>query len=383
LLPVNPEKVSEKKRIRVLQCIRQGQIGGGESHLLSLTENLDKSEFDPVVLSFTDGPMIRQLETMNINTAVIHTEKPFDFMKWGAITRWVKNQNVDLIHAHGTRANSNIFWAAKKLKVPLVYTIHGWSFHDDQTRLVKQIRTWGERFLTSRSSVNISVSQSNKETGIRHFSNFLSEVVYNGIDTNKFNPHNNFPSLREELNIPDESVLVLFLGRFTHQKQPLALMKAFEKAAATNPHTYLLMVGDGELKKEAEMKYQTSAFKNRMQLLPFRADVPAVLYAADIFVLPSLWEGMPIALLEAMAMGKAIIATQTDGVREIIRNNVNGLLIATDNIENDLETALDTLCSNGELRKKLAAGAMETVRDNFCAASMTRQIESIYRRLLN
>jgi glycosyltransferase involved in cell wall biosynthesis len=120
-----------------------------------------------------------------------------------------------------------------------------------------------------------------------------------------------------------------------------------------------------------------------MQLLPFRADVPAVLYAADIFVLPSLWEGMPIALLEAMAMGKAIIATQTDGAREIIRNNVNGLLIATDNIENDLETALDTLCSNGELRKKLAAGAMETVRDNFCAASMTRQIESIYRRLLN
>src|SRR5687767_5436509 len=102
-----------QKRIKVLECIRQGQIGGGESHLLSLVENLDRSRFDPVVLSFTDGPMISRLKEMKVPVHIISTTRPFDVTKWKAVKNFLKEHGVDLVHAHGTRANSNIVWAAR------------------------------------------------------------------------------------------------------------------------------------------------------------------------------------------------------------------------------------------------------------------------------
>ena len=170
------------KKIRVLECIRQGQIGGGESHLLSLVENLDKTQFEPAVLSFTDGPMIERLKQMGIPVHIIHTTKPFDVLKWKTVKKFIREQNVDLIHAHGTRANSNILWAAKSLGIPVIYTVHGWSFHPDQTPFTRKIRITGEKYLTSRSDLNISVSASNQQTGKDFIPSFHSVVINNGID---------------------------------------------------------------------------------------------------------------------------------------------------------------------------------------------------------
>lgn len=153
------------RKIRILECIRQGQIGGGESHLLSLVSNLDRSKFDPVVLSFTDGPMVDRLRELNIDTQVIYTEKPFDISKWKIVKEYLRQQSIDLVHAHGTRASSNVLWAARSLKIPVIYTIHGWSFHQDQSLLVRTVRVLGEKFLTRRSALNISVSKSNQESG--------------------------------------------------------------------------------------------------------------------------------------------------------------------------------------------------------------------------
>src|SRR3989337_1879055 len=100
--------MSPRKKIKVLECIRQGQIGGGESHLLSLVENIDRTEFEPVVLSFTDGPMIDRLKEMRVDSHVIPTNRPFDFTKWSRVKDLLREEQVDLVHAHGTRAASNI-----------------------------------------------------------------------------------------------------------------------------------------------------------------------------------------------------------------------------------------------------------------------------------
>src|SRR4051812_17325388 len=117
---------ASQNKIRVLECIRQGQIGGGESHLLSLVENLDKNAFEPVVLSFTDGPMIDRLKSLNIPVHIIPSNKPFDFKVWNKVKQLMTDENIDLVHAHGTRASSNVFRATRTLQKPLVYTIHGW-----------------------------------------------------------------------------------------------------------------------------------------------------------------------------------------------------------------------------------------------------------------
>ena len=128
-----------KKKIRILECIRQGQVGGGESHIISLSLNLNKDLFEPIVLSFTDGPMIALLQENNIETHIIFTQKPFNILIWKQVKNLLLRKKIDIVHAHGTRANSNVFWAAKSLNIPLIYTIHGWSFHDNQKPIIKKI----------------------------------------------------------------------------------------------------------------------------------------------------------------------------------------------------------------------------------------------------
>lgn len=371
------------RKIRILECIRQGQIGGGESHLLSLVSNLDRSKFDPVVLSFTDGPMVDRLRELNIDTQVIYTEKPFDISKWKIVKEYLRQQSIDLVHAHGTRASSNVLWAARSLKIPVIYTIHGWSFHQDQSLLVRTVRVLGEKFLTRRSALNISVSKSNQESGKKLIRDFESIVVNNGIDRKKFNPDSQFPDIRAELNLPKDKTLVLFIARFTSHKQPLALIEAFKEAVKLHPSMHLLMVGDGDQKEEAVRIIEAQGLKNDITLVGFRQDVPAVLAAADIFVLPSLWEGLPIGLLEAMSMGKAIIASKVDGTIEIVHHEENGLLIDTKELVPGLTRALIGLSQSAPLREQYGRKAIETVRDRFNAENMTRQIEKLYLELLN
>jgi len=106
------------------------------------------------------------------------------------------------------------------------------------------------------------------------------------------------------------------------------------------------------------------------------------LAAADIFVLPSLWEGLPIGLLEAMAMGKTIIASRVDGTKEIIEHGVNGWLVETEDLVNQLRDALVQLAGDAATRNRFSLQAMDTVRQRFNAADMTRKIEKIYRDVL-
>lgn len=375
--------MASDKKIKILECIRQGQVGGGESHLFSLCTNLNRNLFDPIVLSFTDGPMIDMLKEKNIETQVIFTQKPFDIFVWKKVRKLLINKKIDIVHAHGTRANSNVFWAAKSLNIPLIYTIHGWSFHDNQKPFVKKIRAASERFLTSRAKVNISVSQSNKQTGINNIRSFTSVVINNGIDQEKFNPAKKFKDVRHELSINKEAILLLFIARVTLHKQPLALLKAFSIALKKIPTMKLLMVGEGDEKDAAVALAKDLKIEQCVVFETFRQDVPDVLNAADIFILPSLWEGLPIGLLEAMSMGKAVIATNVDGTSEIIKHNSNGLLVELKNLVNELAEAIILLANDNTLRQRYSEKAKETISNQFDVAKMTAQIEHIYTSINN
>jgi glycosyltransferase involved in cell wall biosynthesis len=368
------------EKVKILECIRQGLIGGGESHLLSLVENLDRGRFDPVVLSFTDGPMIRRLEELGVGARIIPTERPFDMMKWPAVRNLLKKEGVQLVHAHGTRAASNVLWAARSLGIPVIYTIHGWSFHDDQSHVVRRLRAMGEKWLTAKADVNISVSESNRQSGHATIGPFSSVVINNGIDLNRYNPQRAHRDIRSELGIGRDKVLVVFIARFTAHKQPLTLMEAFRRALAFHPNLHLLMVGDGDQKAEALSWTGEAGLADRISFQGFRQDVPDILAGADIYVLPSLWEGLPIGLLEALAMGKAVIATAVDGTREIVHDGYNGLLVPPGDAA-ALGEALGHLAGDAALRKCLAGRALETVNQRFNAAEMTRKIETIYTRL--
>jgi len=373
--------MQQQRKIKVLQAIRQGQVGGGETHILNLVGSMDKTVFEPVVLSFTDGQMIDELNRTHIQNHVIPSNKAFDIKKWKEVRSFLESEAIDIVHVHGTRANSNVYWAAKALGLPIIYTIHGWSFHDDQSWLVKNVRVFFERWITSKVNCNISVSASNQATGHKYISHFQSLVINNGINLKVFNSQNSFKNIRAELNIPQDKCVIGSIARMTLQKDPLTLIRAFKSVLEKNDNVMLLMVGDGELKEEAMQLASDLGISDSVVFEKFRSDVPDILNAINIFCLPSLWEGLPIGLLEAMAMSKAVIASDVDGSKEIVQNKVNGLLIAPQQTES-LAKAISVLAGDQNIRRKYGEAARETVAENFDIEKMTRQVENVYLDML-
>ena len=372
--------MATRQKIRVLETIRQGAIGGGETHVLEVVRLLDKDQYEPIVLSFTPGPMVDRLRAMGITTHVIETEKPFNFLKWRQVKQLLQHERIDIVHAHGTRAGSNTFWAAKQLGLPVIYTVHGWSFHIDQQPLVLRIRQLGEKLLLAQASVTVCVSDSNYQDGLAFSDMRRAVVIKNGVDLTKYDPARTFTDVRAELGLPADRVLVGYIARITVQKDPFTLLRAIALLPADLPATFLL-VGDGDLKAAAMQLAQELQLGPRVLFLAARQDIPDFLRALDIYCLPSLWEGLSLGLLEAMAMGKAVVATAIDGTREVVEDAVNGLLIPPQSPEK-LAEALTKLITNEPLRRTLGREARQTVQTNFNAVTMTRQVEQLYQRVL-
>lgn len=371
----------QDRKIRVLQTIRQGKIGGGESHVLDLVATLDRTRFDPLVLAFTDGPMITALQNMQVPAHVIESEKAFDITVWKQVKRFMQQQHVDIVHVHGTRANTNVLWAARSLQLPLVYTIHGWSFHEGLHPVMKRARIAAEKYITRKAHVNICVSESNRQTGLKAFGGFNAEVVRNGVNPQKFDPSALYPDVRSACGIPAHHLVVGYIARMTLQKDPVSMIRAFANIAARVEDITLLMVGGGELKQTAVDTAASLGISHRVVFQDFRQDVPAVLHAMDIYCLPSLWEGFPIGVLEAMAMGKAVIATDVDGTREAVDHEKNGLLVPPSDTA-ALAAAIMRLVQDFGLRQSLQRRAIETIRSTYNVNGMTRNIEAIYNKLL-
>ncbi|MCF8307645.1 MAG: glycosyltransferase family 4 protein [Bacteroidales bacterium] len=368
-------------KIKVLEAIRQGKIGGGESHVLELVKNLDKSIYEPVVLSFTDGPMIEALNKAGIKCKIIYTEKPFDVRIWKSVREYMEEEDIKLVHAHGTRAMSNVFKSAQKLNLPLLYTVHGWAFHSDQffpkRKTIEQI----ENFLTRQANLTINVSKSNQQEGIRRFGLSGSQVIYNAVNLEKFNANNYPQKVREELGITHEQIVIGYIGRITVQKDPFTMVRAMEYVKSKSSNTILLMVGDGELKSEVEQLTQKLDMTDKVIFQPFRTDIPSVLDAIDIYCLPSLWEGFPIGILEAMAMKKAVVASHVGGTKELIYNGETGYLVPQSQPQQLAETLL-RLINDEALRKKTANNGYEFVRKNFDIHQFTKKVEKIYAKYI-
>jgi glycosyltransferase involved in cell wall biosynthesis len=372
--------MEQARKIRVLETIRQGKIGGGESHVLDLVKTMDNELFEPVVLSFTDGPMVQALTAIGIPVHVIASEKAFDISIWKKVRSFLTEQRIDIVHVHGTRANTNVMWAARRLGLPLIYTIHGWSFHDGLNPLIKKARIAAEKYITRKAQVNICVSDSNRETGIKTFGRFDSVVIKNGVNPVKFNPGAEYPDVKAAYGIPAEQLVIGYIARMTLQKDPVGMLEGFSLALQQFPDMKLLMIGEGELKEAALEAARRLNITDHVIFDNFRQDVPAVLNGVDIYCLPSLWEGFPIGVLEAMAMGKAVIASDVDGTREAVTDGDNGLLVPAKNSET-LAAAIVKLAKDKNLRGQLQQRAMDTIRSKYTVSGMTRQIEKIYQQL--
>ena len=368
------------RKLKILHTIRQGKIGGGETHMLDLVSQLSPLHYESEVIAFTDGEMLEALEAKGIPCTVIPTEKPFDIGVWPKLRKYIEDRAIDLVHAHGTRACSNSFWAARKQAVPLVYTIHGWSFHPDQNHLIWQFRKMGEKLLVNRADVNIAVSKSNQRDGIEKLGMPRSLVIPNAVDLQKFNPKLPQDLSRKELGIPAGKVVVGMLARLTHQKDPIGFIQAAAEVLKKTKSVYFLMVGGGELYEFCRQEVRRLGIDEHIGFEAFRTDVPAVLKLIDVYCLPSLWEGLPIGVLEAMAMEKAVVATPVDGTRELIQDGSTGILAPQGDYRQWADQILH-LVSNINERKRLGENARRMVQENYSIEKMSAAVQEVYQQL--
>lgn len=368
--------------MKVLEVIRQGQIGGGESHLLDLIYFLDKKIIKPVCLSFTDGEMICRLKQMGISCHVIETQKPFDISVQKQVVKLIQEEGIQLVHAHGSRAASNILFPVRKMHLPMVYTVHGWSFHDDQPFFEKKLKGWCEKLICHYANQVICVSQSNKNTGYEMFGLKDALVIENGVNLDIFNPEGEFKNLRKEFGFSESDFVIGFIARCTKQKNPIVFLEAIAKAHENNPRVKGLFVGEGEMDAEVDMFIDHRRMQEYIYRSKFRTDVPDLLHSIDVYCLPSLWEGLSIALLEAMAMRKAIIATPTDGTKEVIVHQENGLIVPFDDVQ-ALENAIESLYTDRQLMFFCAKQAREHIAERFNAKHVADSVSDIYLQLLS
>ncbi|SFV32997.1 glycosyltransferase [Thermoflavifilum thermophilum] len=370
-------------KIHILHAIRQGKIGGGETYILQLIDGMDSSIYQHSVLSFTDGPMIHALMDKGIQCIIIPIRKAFHFSSFSCLLRLLNSIRPDIIHVHGSRAASNLVPVARLLKIPVLYTIHGWSFHPGQSRIYFHLRRIAENWITRHTTLNINVSYADQQSGQYYLNKFNSVVVRNGVDLNKFTRKYVTSHIRPELAIPDDAVVISFVARMTTQKNPFLLLNAFEKALYKIDHQiFLILVGDGELMSDISAWLASHNLLSYVRLLGFRQDIPDILAATDIYCLPSLWEGLPIGLLEAMAMENAIVVSDIPPHREVIKNGHNGLLFAPQD-HNSLASLLLQLCSSRDLRSRLQMAARHTVETEFNVIHMIHQMEDIYERIVD
>lgn len=371
---------ADKGKINILHTIRQGQIGGGETHVLDLVASLS-DEFHSEVLAFTPGEMVTALKKKGVLCHVINTEKPFDFTVWPRVKKLMAEREIDLVHAHGTRACSNSFRATNKLGIPLLYTIHGWSFHQDQSNVVRNVREYSEKFLVNRTDVNISVSQSNNRDGIERIGMPNSTVINYGVNTQKYNPYLPASLTREDLGLPKDKIIVGMLARLTIQKDPLTFVRAAAEVIKKEKNVHFLLVGGGELEDTCRKEAADLGLESNITFEAFRTDIPEVLKLVDIYCLPSLWEGLPIGILEAMTMEKAIVATPVDGTKEVITHEESGMLF-NEYQEKEMADCILTLVRDSEMRDRLGKNARKIIDESFGVDRMALEIGSLYKSVL-
>lgn len=366
--------------IRVLEVIRQGEIGGGESHVIDLVTHFDCQQVHPIVLAMSDGPMVTFLTKEGIDCRVINSSRAFDLSVIGKIRRLIKDEDIQLIHAHGSRAASNLLLVSRLLNLPMLYTVHGWSFHTGQNALIYRLRAWSEKLICAVASRVICVSESNAQTGRDTFGLREVTVIENGVNTQRFSRNSIRCDIRRELDIAPNAVVVSFVARMTMQKAPLLYLEALRMAHEANQQVVGLMVGNGDMDEEVRQYIEQNGMESYVHRQDFRTDVPELLAATDIYCLPSHWEGLSIALLEAMSMECPVVVTPTDGTREVIQDGENGCIVPFNDAFELSETILD-LSDDQQKRLSIGQKARQTILQRFNAQRVSDNVAQMYESI--
>ena len=288
----------------------------------------------------TNGPYVSTLreqgyriETLTISRSMNPLSALLAFV---ALVRLFRRERFDALHVHTPVAALVGRIAARLAGIPLViYTAHGFYFHEGMPAWKRSLFVALERLGGTMTDLLFSQSKEDAEDAIRERITTASKIVAigNGVDTNRFNPMTVGDGLavRKELGIPADVFVIGCIGRLVREKGIVEFLQAAETVAAGNPNVWFLLIGerlasDHALGVDTEISAARIILEDRLVTAGLRLDIPECLAAMDLFCLPSWREGMPRTIIEAMMMGKPVLATDIRGAREEVVAETTGVL---------------------------------------------------------
>lgn len=353
---------------KVMQIIPNLGVAGAEIMLENLAISLESNGMEVKVVSLYNekSPITCRLDEHNIPLYYLNKKKGIDLKILFSLYKLMIAEKPDVIHTHRYALQYTIP-AAIFARIPIrIHTVHNVA-EKEVGRLQRKLHNIFYKFC---KVVPVSISPLVKKSVEREYR--LPEkqlpMIYNGINLDKCKPKDIY---KESI----EKIVILHIGRQSIQKNHIGLLEAFKIVHDNMPNTELKLIGTGELRESILDKIGDLGLQDCVELLGLKDNVSPYLHNADIFVLPSLWEGMPITLIEAMATGLPIVATEVGGIPDMISNNISGLL--TDTNPENIAEALLKLTRDPELREKLGRTARDTSK-RFSAQQMAEAYTKLY-----
>lgn len=363
---------------RILHIIDHLGPGGAQEALLNLVKYADRGRFRLEVATMHGfgfyWDLLRQ-EQVPVHSLSPHRLAPVYLIN---LIRLLLRGRFDLAHCHLTAANLIAKPVAGLCRVPV-------RFNHDQCNDLQRYRhrwlLWLDRLTNRWTDQIIAVSQSTRDFLLdqEHLAPQKVALIYNAVDLERYSPGS--PERRREgrrrLGWPEQARVVLGVGRLQPQKNFTGFLEVAAALSRRRPEAIFVIAGDGPERPRLEALARQLGLADRVRFLGFVAQMQDLYLAADVLFFPSLFEGTPMAVLEAMATGLPIVASRIDGTAEILTDGVDALLVPTGQNQVFGER-LESLLQDPSLAQGLAQRALETVRQRYSAAVMTRQVESLY-----
>lgn len=380
-------------RIRVLHVITRMIVGGAQENTLETVCGLDPAVFETELLCGPQtGPEGSLIEEARQRGARVRVEPslvrefspPRDGLALQRLTRLMRDGRYDIVHTHSSKAGILGRLAAGRARVPgVVHTVHGWPFRPNQPAPLRAFYVALERLAAARTDWLVAVTRRDIYKGVKAGVAGLNrfEVVRSAIDVARFaGAAESRSHTRDSWGFGPEVEVVGTVTRLSPQKAPLDFVAAAAEIAANRPDVGFVVVGDGPLRREVERAVRKHRLERRFRLLGIQRGVPELLAGMDLFLLTSLWEGLPRAIVQAMAAGVPVVVTGVDGSSEVVIDGETGRLVPPSDPSATARAALASLNDPGG-RASCVAAARALVSREFGLPLMLARLALLYREL--
>jgi len=365
------------KKIKIAHVIYGLKYGGAEKLLIPFTTQLNKERYEAIVIAlYFGGPVEEELKKSGIPVFTIRRDARFGFFDFLKLMKILEGEKVSLVHTHLLLAD---FWgglSARVLGLPQVSTCHRAYEYPSWLLFYKRMVSY---LFPARI---IAVSKSTREELLRRYPIASHKVVtvYNGINTS-VTVHDKMRT-RKELGFSEGDFIIINVARLDPEKGHLFLIRAIRSLVKDIPSLKALIIGDGSLRETFARTIRDKGLESVIFLMGPRNDVDKFYCIGDLFILPSLKEGFPLTVLEAMLYGLPVAASAVDGVKEIVAEGVNGSLFAPSRVD-EIKGAIQRAFTDRKKLFAMAESAQALVREKFSQTEMMRNLEKIYEQISN